>query len=198
MNRGSRTSSRWQRYRERHMKKYLEARNRGAVDPPITPILDKINENPAYVTTSSCSGRIVLLATGPEEKKGESFFHRKWHRPVGIDEVLEGIESFKGGLLWFKMDPFIIHAGAESVEAAMKLVSIAKRAGVKIAGIQAMDDEKVHVEIRGIDSMAVPVYRGKPLVSRDYVKVLVKIANGKMVRNAARLERLFKAVSTEL
>ncbi|MDN5358160.1 MAG: tRNA wybutosine-synthesizing protein 3 [Candidatus Diapherotrites archaeon] len=168
------------------------------MDAPIVPLLDLLNANTHYVTTSSCSGRVVLLATTPSEKKGESFFYRKWHRPVIFDEVWGAISSFSGSVLWFKVDPFIIHVGADSFESALRLVNVAHRAGVKIAGIQAADNVKFHVEIRGIDYMAVPVYERELLVNKDYVRHLVRIANRKMVRNAHRLARLFKAVSTLL
>lgn len=192
------TLSRWESYRAKHLRRYLDARARGAVDPPIVPLLDLINNHQDYITTSSCSGRVVLLATGPREKKGESFFYRKWHRPVLFNEVWNALESYSGSILWFKFDPFIIHVGTRSLEAALRLVSLARSAGVKIAGIQSADDSKFHVEMRGIDSMAVPVYDGHILIDYDYAKALVRFANRKMVRNAERLATLFHAVSTGL
>ncbi|HIP74483.1 MAG TPA: hypothetical protein EYH14_02440 [Euryarchaeota archaeon] len=191
-------SSRWEAYRKKHLTKYRLARSRGAVDPAVVPLLDLINASPHYVTTSSCSGRIVLLSTGPTEKKGESFFYRKWHRPVLFEEVWDALKAYSGATLWFKFDPFIIHIGARGLGEALRIVSLARSAGVKIAGVQSADSSKYHVEIRGIDSMAVPVYDGELLVDRRYVKALVRFANKKMARNAARLSKLFSVVSTGL
>jgi len=188
----------WKAYRSKHLRRYMDAKARRAVDAPIVPLLDLINKNPHYVTTSSCSGRIVLLATSERERKGDSFFVGKWHRPVILEEVWPLIEAFRGEMLWFKLDPFIIHVGADSLGSALHIISLARRAGVKIAGIQAADAEKYHVELRGIDVIAVPIYNRGLLVEREYVAHLVRIANRKMVRNARRLARLFDAVSTGL
>jgi len=198
MGRRSSTLPGWSSYRSKHLQKYSEARQRGAVDAPIVPLLDLINANPHYVTTSSCSGRVVLLATSRREKKGDSFFYGKWHRPIMFDEVWPLVESFRGELLWFKVDPFILHVGADSLDAALHLITLARSAGVKIAGIQSVDAEKYHVEIRGIDSMAAPLYDGELLVNERYVAHLVRLANRKMVRNAQRIARFFDAVSTGL
>ena len=172
----------------------MEAKARGEVDVPIIPLLDALNSHPLIVTTSSCSGRVVLLSTDMWERKRESAFHRKWHRPVSADEVWEGMSTFHGDVLWLKVDPFIIHVGFGDVRLAMDFLRVVRGAGVKIAGIQWVDEEKAHVEVRGIDHMAVPVVReGHVLVNRAYVRELTRFANVKMVRNAQRLARLFEA-----
>jgi len=191
-------SSRWRIYRNKHLLSYRDAKLRGAVDPAVVPLLDLINAHPDYVTTSSCSGRVVLVSTSFAGKKGESFFYRKWHRPVIFDEVWDALTSYSGSLLWFKFDPFIIHLGAKDLHAALRIISLARSAGIKIAGIQSADRSKFHVEIRGIDSMAVPLYHRGCLVNEDYVGELVRFANGKMVRNAERLAQFFSVVSTRL
>ncbi len=184
----------WEDYRRRHLRRLGEALEKGEVDPPIVPLLNLLNSNDNYVTTSSCSGRVVLLSTSPEEDKYSSSFHRKWHRPVMFEEVWEGYREFEGSYLWLKVDPFILHVAAKSLPHAQALVETARRAGIKIAGIQVIRPHRVNIEIRGIDSMAVPLHWGRPLVDRDYVKVLVEIANRKMVKNMRRLERFYGAV----
>jgi tRNA wybutosine-synthesizing protein 3 len=42
---------------------------KGSVDEPIKELVDFINSLESYFTTSSCSGRIVVLADTPEEVK---------------------------------------------------------------------------------------------------------------------------------
>ncbi|NPA76839.1 MAG: hypothetical protein GXN93_03740 [Candidatus Diapherotrites archaeon] len=190
---------RWEEYRKRHLRKYEAARNAGAVDPPIVKILDIINSREDYVTTSSCSGRIAILAASEREKKGETYFYRKWHRPIMHNELQDALNTYSGkGRLIFKVDPFILHVGARNVAAASRLIQIARNAGVKIAGIQSIDETKAHVEIRGIDAVALPVWDGRKLIDEDYEKYLVRYANWKMLRNQQRLERLYRIVSTEL
>ncbi len=189
----------WDVYRDKHLRKYRTAIAQGAVDPPIVPLLEVINRHPDYVTTSSCSGRVALIATSESERKGETFFYRKWHRPVLFEELVDAIRSFGGsGRLILKMDPFILHVGARDVPAALRLIRAARSAGVKIAGIQSVDSAKAHVEIRGIDSVALPVYDGGLLVGEDYVMYMSRYLNWKMLRNQERLEAFYTAVSTML
>jgi tRNA wybutosine-synthesizing protein 3 len=189
----------WKRYREKHLGKYENARRAGAADAPIVPLLDAINEHEEYVTTSSCSGRVTLLATDRSEKKGVSYFYRKWHRPVLFDELWNAIRNYHGeGILLLKFDPFILHVGAKDLEAAAKLVKIAHEAGVKIAGIQSLDETKAHVEIRGIDTVSLPVWDKKPLITEEYARYITNYLNRKFVRNAERLARLYEAVITRL
>ncbi len=193
------SSTGWESFRKRTLEKYREALEQGAVDPPIVKLLEIVNANPDYVTTSSCSGRIVLLATGKRERKGESFFYRKWHRPVMADEVWTAIMNFSGKMrLWFKVDPFIVHISARDLAAAELLVKMARVAGIKIAGIISMDERRAVVEIRGIDTMALPVWDGRVLISREYGEYIVREANRKITRNIERLERLAAELETVL
>ncbi len=188
-------SSTFLSYREYHLERLREALSKGEVDPPIVPLLKLINSSNHFVTTSSCSGRIVLLETDEEERKRESAFHRKWHRPVTFEEVWEGIASYSGNLvLWLKVDPLILHVATDSLERAKTLLSAVRSAGIKIAGIQVIDEQKIHIEIRGIDNLVVPVYWNGILVNENFVKTLVYFANKKLIRNQRRLERLYNAL----
>ncbi len=182
----------WEAYREKHLQRLEEALKKGEVDPPAVPLLKVLNSYEGIVTTSSCSGRVILLATSKEEDKASSYFHRKWHRPVMVEEVLEGVNSFQGDVLWFKVDPLIFHVAAKDLEIAYGLVKEARKAGVKIAGIQVIEDYRVNVEVRGIDSMALPLFwDGEKIVNDGYLRSIVPIANRKMVKNQQRLEKLF-------
>lgn len=183
----------WKTYREKHLRRLEEALAKGEVDPPAVPLLKVLNSYEGIVTTSSCSGRIILLATSKEEDKASSYFHKKWHRPVMVEEVIDGVESFRGDVLWLKVDPLIFHVAAKDLEIAYGLVKEARKAGIKIAGIQVIEDFRVNVEVRGIDAMAVPVFwNGERLVSKEYIRRIVPIANRKMVKNQKRLERLYE------
>ncbi len=185
------SSEAWQAYRRHHLERYQRAKASGEVDVPIVPLLDLLNGHPDIVTTSSCSGRIVLLETDITERKRESAFYRKWHRPVTTDEVWSALTAYSGDVLWFKVDPFILHVAFSDLFLALDVIRLARASGFKIAGIQTCDASKVHVEIRGIDQMALPVYRGRLLVDRSYVREIVAFANRKMVRNARRTALIF-------
>jgi len=50
---------------------------KGSVDEPIKELVDFINSLESYFTTSSCSGRIVVLADTPEEVN--TFFYSTFY-----------------------------------------------------------------------------------------------------------------------
>ncbi len=189
----------WKKIRTYHLRRLSEAMKKGEVDIPAVPMLRLINSVDWAVTTSSCSGRIVLLSTGKDEKKSESAFHRKWHRPVMVEEVVEGINSYRGEYLWLKLDPFIFHISTDTLSNAYRIVSIARASGIKIAGIQSISKNRAHVEIRGIDSVSIPVvWGGRRIADEQYVKDIVHILNKKLVRNQKRLEALYNNIKEEV
>jgi tRNA(Phe) wybutosine-synthesizing methylase Tyw3 len=52
----------------------LDLSRKGSVDEPIKELVDFINSLERYFTTSSCSGRIVVLADTPEEVNSFLFY----------------------------------------------------------------------------------------------------------------------------
>ena len=46
--------------RKRHALQHTDLSRKGSIDEYIRPLVDSINANHDYVTTSSCSGRILI------------------------------------------------------------------------------------------------------------------------------------------
>ncbi|RLE40441.1 hypothetical protein DRJ16_07170, partial [Candidatus Woesearchaeota archaeon] len=65
---------------------------RGA-DADIVEILERINSLENFFTTSSCSGRIVLLKVPHAGSKRDAEFVAKWHRSVSVSEVLDALSK---------------------------------------------------------------------------------------------------------
>ena len=58
----------------------IDKSKKGEIDKPIKKLIILINKSKNYYTTSSCSGRIVLLAKKSGEKKGSKWLfssHKK-------------------------------------------------------------------------------------------------------------------------
>lgn len=71
----------------------LEALATGSgIDEDIMEILDEINRREEYYTTSSCSGRIVLISLPEAGAKKEAKFVAKWHRPVSFEELQNSLK----------------------------------------------------------------------------------------------------------
>ena len=153
----------------------------GEIDKDILELVNKINVSEDYFTTSSCSGRIVLQ-TG--EKKTEI----EWIK-VSHDEVdLEWVKSTElpERLMWFRMEPAILHVACRSVEKAQELLDKVQPI-FKKSFIQTTRN-KVLVEIKGSGYVEAPVADKKWLVDDNYLQILIEEANKKLKRTREKVQ----------
>lgn len=166
----------------------VEKLKKEGADRKIAPLLKTINQYKGFATSSSCSGRIVLL--GIKEGKKDAVFYRKWHRKVTIKEVDSAIRKYKGKKeLWFRCEPFILHLFARDSGSAKRFLAACKKAGIKRGGISSLHP-RIFIEVIGTHGFALPAYDGRALVDREYLKYVVSIANRKMELNSIQLRRL--------
>ena len=181
--------------------KFIEARNKALnslkraiekekVDEKVLPIVNKINGLADYFTTSSCSGRIVLLEIPSFGKKRKAKFLGKWHRKVKLEEIEKALKKAKEGEIWFLVQSPIIHVSTISMENAKKLLTIANQSGFKYSSIKALNG-RVVVEILSTERIDTPLGKdGKIYGNNEYLKILVDIANEMISRMDKKLKRL--------
>ncbi|MEM4327146.1 MAG: hypothetical protein QXZ13_03190, partial [Candidatus Diapherotrites archaeon] len=118
--------SRFAMLKKRHSETFETALRQGKVDPQIVSLCEFVKSTKNYFTSSSCSGRILLI-----EKLGvrkiDNFFHRKWHREISKSELLEALDVQTSGELWFRVDPFILHLGCADLESAIIALNAMKK-----------------------------------------------------------------------
>lgn len=163
---------------------------RAELDKPIRSLLDFINSLPDFYTTSSCSGRISLLVD--LGKKPLNYWLGKWHSPASFEEVKEALKRLpERGLVWFKVEPAILHVVARSLEKAKLVMKVARRAGYKRVGLQGLREGRFVVEICDTEQMSVPVAEeGKLVIDEEYLRYLIPLANEKFVKSLKKLKRL--------
>ncbi|MEM0372524.1 MAG: hypothetical protein QXO69_01645 [archaeon] len=170
------------------MKKLEKAKRDNLADEPALALLDEINSKQDYFTSSSCYGRIMLINFAGE--KGRANFIARWHRSVSFDEVKKALENAKG-TIWLRMEPLILHVSCRDVESAACFLRAKDRAGIKRGGIFSVSEGRVQIEIEGTQRVeALIKMNGEQLVSDDYVKKIVGIANERFSRNAHDWEKL--------
>ena len=162
---------------------------KGSIDKPIVELIEYINSLENYYTTSSCSGRIYLFTEA--DKKPDVKWLYVSHEKVNAKNI---IEALKGKLpkqrIWLKQENLILHIACRTMDDANKILNIARNIGFRRSGIIA-DSNIIIVEICSTESVDVPVCeKGKLLVSKEYLKLLVKIANQKFMKGRKKLERL--------
>ena len=189
---------------EEQKKRALEKlRIRGA-DEEIAGIIEKINSSEDFFTTSSCSGRIVLISIPEIGAKRAAKFIGKWHRPpVSREEVQEAIK-LKGreGIteereIWLLSQSPILHVACRDLEKAKALLRIAIESGFKYSGIKAISkDGKVVVEIVSTERMDVPLGKdGVMFCSEGYMDFILSKANFMLERGKGKLKRFYYNLS---
>ncbi len=162
------------------------------IDKDIRKLCNKINSSKNYYTTSSCSGRIVLIIDS--EKKQENLFLFRTHNKTSFREIKKELEKIKmKKLIYFKQEPVILHAACSSLENAQKLIDDAKLAGWKSSGI--ISSRRFVCELRSTEKLELPIEnKGKVLISDSYLKLLVKEANKKLARTRKKIKNLEKLI----
>ena len=81
---------------EKKKKEFLAKKDKskkGSIDDKIKRLVDKINSLPDFCTTSSCSGRILLLAIPSSNKKNEVEYLFRSHKKIGYNEIKKILKS---------------------------------------------------------------------------------------------------------
>ncbi len=170
--------------------------DKGYVDSKIVELVDKLNSSGDYFTTSSCSGRVVLLIDDEEKKHGLFLFRS--HELIDFDELKEAVvkaaEKIDEGMVYFKQEPCFVVVSCKNKEKQWELFSSARNNGWKKSGIYSLD-KKFLVELMSTEVIAFPVIEdGRVLVDDDFLKVVVRKANNNLERCWRKIDRLKELV----
>ena len=178
--------------KDKALNKLYNARLENKLDDGIKEIIKLINSHRDYFTSSSCSGRIVIIEL-PElgDKKGAKFLG-KWHREVKYLEVKTAVQLANSGMIWLLAQSPIIHVITKSYLLADKLIKIAISSGFKNSGIKSATGNIV-IEICSTERLDSPIgLNGLLFSSQEHLKLLVDISNKIIKRSRKKLEILEK------
>ena len=184
---------------EAEKRRALERLHKEGADDDIVGLIELLNGFDDYFTTSSCSGRVILICIPEIGAKEEAEFIAKWHREVSKDEVLKAIGMWKDvdGELWLMSQSPILHVSCASIEKAKQLLSLAIASGFKYSGIKSITMKRVMVEIMSTERMDVPVGKGGVIFcSEPYLDFIVSKANFMLERGRSKLSRLYYSLFT--
>ena len=176
--------------RERALRALEKAIQEEKVDEDIIDILDILNKNKNIFTTSSCSGRAVIIEVPYPGAKPGARFLGKWHKRVEKEDVYRSLESARGGFLMFMVHPPIIHAVVRDPLIGEKLVKAALSSGFKNSGMRGIKG-KIVVELRSTERMDVLIGKDRELLVDDrYIEVLCEMANLMLEKGKRKLHIL--------
>lgn len=161
------------------LKYYLE---NDEIDRPIIELLKDLNSIDKLFTTSSCSGRILVLID--RGKKIDSEKYLTFHDYISLSDI-ENIPRAKN--VWLRVEPFILHIIAQDQEMAETIIKLARSVGIKRGGMSKVRVGYM-IEIIGNVHFAAPT--NKLIIDEE----LVGILNNLMRRNFRMLEKFHLSV----
>ena len=170
---------------------------KGSIDKDIIKLVNEINLKNDYYTTSSCAGRIVLLEM-KSKKKNDCYWIFAKHDKITLNDILNSLKKFKNqknkiNQIWFKQQPIILHVACRNLEAANKLLEVSRKI-FRRAGIIGITSRKVVVEIIGDERLDTIIADKDFTAEENYLKNLVKYANGNFVENKRKINKFFGLV----
>ncbi|KAL7984986.1 hypothetical protein Chor_003556 [Crotalus horridus] len=130
-----------------------DASRKGSVDEPIEEIVRLLNGRETFCTTSSCSGRVVVLeqppaappaagAAGFEIQKQSCTWLMVTHQLCSTKDVLTSLQKAAADAI-FKFEPFVLHVQCQDLEDAQLLHTVAIEAGFRNSGITVSRKGKI-------------------------------------------------------
>ena len=196
---------------------------KGSIDKDIISLVNEINSNDDYYTTSSCAGRIVLLEMKSRKKNECNWVFTK-HDKVKLDEINKALDGYsineksnhsknknekfnkmksnikiinpkniKSYEIWLKQQPLILHVACRNMDAAKRFLDISRRL-FKKAGIIGLTERKVTVEIIGSEHLETIVKDGNFAVAEEYLEELIKYANRNFMENKKKISQFLKLI----
>lgn len=160
-------------------------------DDKIISLCEKINSLEDYYTTSSCSGRVVLMID--VKKKAPKLFKFVSHDLIEFKQLknnLNNIAKKHKSLIKFKQEPCIIHVACNSLKDAEELYKKAKLSGWKRSGIISSGKRFV-VELNSTERLEFPIInKNKVFVSDEFLKLIVKKSNENLKKSWGKIKKL--------
>ncbi len=170
--------------------------NKSSWDGQIISLCDKINQKENYFTTSSCSGRIVLLKD--KEKKGKGMFLFRSHELVNFDDFkkeLNKIAECRGeGIVYFKQEPCLVVVSCREKKNQVDILRMARESGFGKSGIISVDSKRI-VEMISTENISFPIIAYKRvLVDDEFIRLVVEIANNNLKKGWEKIKKFEEVV----
>uniref|UniRef100_A0A8C6SRM6 tRNA wybutosine-synthesizing protein 3 homolog n=1 Tax=Neogobius melanostomus TaxID=47308 RepID=A0A8C6SRM6_9GOBI len=120
---------------------------KGGVDADIAPLVCLLNGLQQYFTTSSCSGRTILI----DGNSDSSEVHKQncqWlfvsHQKCTAEEVTSAVGGSSGDAV-LKFEPFVLHVQCRRLEDAQLMHSVAVNSGFRNSGLTVGENGQNHL-----------------------------------------------------
>lgn len=138
----------------------------GYFDREMIPLVKTLFKLRNAYPTSSCSGRLLILASRvPWRKRNVKILYKVHEIEDSVKRaILERLSNLEDENVWLFVQPPIVHVSCYDYETAEKLVKIGRNAGFKESKIFMKSELGLHVELKGRELLVVPVKLEKTLL----------------------------------
>ncbi|XP_069029377.1 tRNA wybutosine-synthesizing protein 3 homolog isoform X1 [Embiotoca jacksoni] len=184
----------------------LDVSKKGSVDEGIQHVVCLLNRREEYFTTSSCSGRVILIDGSPERshvQKKNCVWLFVTHHKCTSDDLICGVARSTGNSV-LKFEPFVLHVQCRNLENAQLMHSVAVDSGFRNSGLTVGKTGKIitvrfETAVRSTHGLEVPLtHEGKLLVEHEYIHFLTQTANQMMEENIRRIHRFYQNLQSAL
>jgi len=121
---------------------------KGSIDNKIKKLVDKINSLDGFFTTSSCAGRILLLAIPESNKKNEVQYLFNSHNKIKFNQIKKIInKKLPKNDVWLRVDGAILHVASSNIDSAKRFLNTARDIGFRRSGIISIGKSKIIMEL---------------------------------------------------
>ena len=181
----------WRKWKEEMLSRLKRDIDVGYLDEDIKDVLLRFFQNEHAFTISSCSGRITLI-DGPQpwDRKNSTIVFKK-HEPISPEEIRDMLTQKVLHKLWLVVTGPIIHVCTDSLREALRLLRIAREAGMKHSGILSMSKRGIIVELRtGVRLAILLKVSDYVVVDDNKLHIIAKAVNEALLEGKERLNRL--------
>lgn len=164
----------------------IDRSRKGSIDKHIRNLVNIINKNENYYTTSSCSGRIMISTENLDKKRYET----KWL--MVSHEIIENTENAWNILLetkedvWLKFEPAVLHVASRTIEDANKFLKLVRECGFKRSGIISL--KRNIIEVMSTEKIDMPLKMdGELFITRKQFDKIILLANNKLKRTHKKI-----------
>uniref|UniRef100_A0A1A8MFP6 tRNA wybutosine-synthesizing protein 3 homolog n=2 Tax=Nothobranchius TaxID=28779 RepID=A0A1A8MFP6_9TELE len=179
----------------------LDQSKKGSVDRDIEHVVSLLNSCEEFFTTSSCSGRTILIDGAPDSsdiQKQNCAWLFVSHHKCTLDDLMSGLRRANGDAV-LKFEPAVLHVQCRRLEDAQLVHSVAVNSGFRNSGLTVGKMGKIISAVRSTHGLEVPLtHNGKLLVDHQYVHFLTHTANQKMEENLKRIDRFYQNLQSAL
>nr|XP_027199334.1 tRNA wybutosine-synthesizing protein 3 homolog [Dermatophagoides pteronyssinus] len=181
----------------------LDLSKKGSIDESIESLVIQLNKSANFYTTSSCSGRIIVVtksndnveSINEKKKKGLQWQFVTHSLINDVEEFVQKIVDHSQNISLnesstLKFESFILHVRCRTLDAARQLLHCSIDSGQRNSGLMIANSGNLTVAVRNTLNLEVPlIIDGKLMITLDYLHKLVDIVNAKMVSNFDMIQR---------